>query len=76
MTTESSLRSDPEACRVTADQVTGAAVGEQFIKSRPRKSTHFPLKPTSETVFANGLKQAETIHGSIVRPLYLMGFAA
>ncbi len=67
MTTEYSLHSDPKACWVTADQVTGGAVRGVVYQKSTAKVDRSPFGAHIRNCSRNSLKQAETINGSIVR---------
>ena len=67
MTAEYSLHSNPKACWVTANQVTGGAVRRLVYQKATAKVDSSPFGANLRNCYHNSLKQAETIHGSIVR---------
>ena len=67
MTTEYSLHSDPKACWVTMDQVTGVAARGVVYQKSTAKVDSSPFGANLRNCYRNSLKQVETIHGSIVR---------
>jgi len=66
MTTEYSLHSDPKTCWVTADQVTDDAVRGVVYQKATAKVDSSPCGANLRNCYRNSLKQADTIHGSIV----------